>query len=194
MFIRKKKKSSSAKSLTPAFDTDSDSLEIIPRSPSSTAESHLDQLRQVFKRFDVNNDGKISSSELGSMIVSLGQTATQDEINKMILEADKDGDGFISLDEFIEINIKDVDSDEVLVTLREAFSVFDIDGNGLICAEELHQVFKGLGEDCSEVECRKMISGVDSNGDGLISFDEFKVMMDNGLCFSRRIIADPQLG
>uniref|UniRef100_A0A7N0ZU36 EF-hand domain-containing protein n=1 Tax=Kalanchoe fedtschenkoi TaxID=63787 RepID=A0A7N0ZU36_KALFE len=119
------------------------------------------------------------------MITGLGQTATEEEIQRMIIEADKDGDRFIS-----GINIKDVDSDEVLESLRGAFAVFDIDGNGLIYAEELHKVLKGLGDVCSVAECKRMISGVDADGDGMISLDEFKVMMDNGLRFGR-LVVDP---
>ncbi|CAI0413615.1 unnamed protein product [Linum tenue] len=37
-----------------------------------------------------------------------------------------------------------------------------------------------LGEDCSIAECRKMISGVDNDGDGTIDFEEFKMMMTMG--------------
>lgn len=95
----------------------------------------------------------------------------------MIREVDADGDGHIDFNEFVELNTKGVDSDEIMENLREAFSVYDIDGNGSITAEELHEVLQSLGEECSIGECRKMISGVDSDGDGMISFDEFKVMM-----------------
>uniref|UniRef100_A0A7N0TG36 EF-hand domain-containing protein n=1 Tax=Kalanchoe fedtschenkoi TaxID=63787 RepID=A0A7N0TG36_KALFE len=182
MFVRKKKSSTSSKS--PSAVDGAEAAEIFTRSPSSNAEAQIEELRQVFRRFDVNGDGKISSSELGAMITSLGQTATEAEIQRMIIEADKDGDGFISLEEFIEINIKDVDSDEALESLRGAFAVFDIDGNGSISAEELHMVLKGLGDVCSVAECKRMISGVDADGDGMISFDEFKVMMDSGLRFA----------
>ncbi|CAN1174542.1 Probable calcium-binding protein CML25 [Linum perenne] len=37
-----------------------------------------------------------------------------------------------------------------------------------------------LGEECSVAECRKMISGVDSDGNGTIDFEEFKMMMTMG--------------
>ncbi|CAN4081042.1 unnamed protein product [Withania somnifera] len=125
-----------------------------------------EELEQVFKKFDVNGDGKICSSELGSIMASLGNAATEEELIDMIREVDSDGDGFIDLQEFIELNTKDIDSDEVLENLKNAFSVFDIDKNGSISAEELL-----VGE------CRKMISGVDCDGDGMINFEEFKIMM-----------------
>ncbi|XP_028798453.1 probable calcium-binding protein CML25 [Neltuma alba] len=156
---------------------------ITSRSPSLSMHSRAQltaELEEVFKRFDVNGDGKISASELGSILGSLGEPATEEELNNMIREVDADGDGFISLQEFVELNTKGIDSVEAMENLKDAFSVFDIDGNGKITAEELQMVMKSLGDDCSVVECRRMINGVDSDGDGQIDFEEFKVMMMMG--------------
>lgn len=72
---------------------------------------------------------------------------------------------------------------KVLENLKNAFSVFDMDKNGSISAEELQTVLRSLGEDCTLGECRKMISGVDCDGDGMINFEEFKIMMVNGSRF-----------
>uniref|UniRef100_A0A7N0VAJ1 EF-hand domain-containing protein n=1 Tax=Kalanchoe fedtschenkoi TaxID=63787 RepID=A0A7N0VAJ1_KALFE len=165
---------------------------LFSRSSSMNSASQVEELQQVFRKFDVNGDGKISATELGCIIRSLGQSPTEEELMKMVRVVDKDGDGFIDLDEFIELNTKDVGSDEALQSLREAFSVFDIDGNGSITAEELHKVLRGLGEDCSVAECRKMISGVDVDGDGMISFDEFKIMMDTGSRYEHKMLEDSQ--
>ncbi|KAK4720578.1 hypothetical protein R3W88_010811 [Solanum pinnatisectum] len=149
-----------------------------------------EELEQVFKKFDLNGDGKICSSELGSIMASLGNPATEEELVNMIREVDSDGDGFIDLQEFIELNTKDIDSNEVLESLKNAFSVFDMDKNGSISAEELLTVLRSLGEDCTLAECRKMISGVDCDGDGMINFEEFKIMMAKG---SRFDIADARI-
>ncbi|MCD7461544.1 putative calcium-binding protein cml25 [Datura stramonium] len=145
-----------------------------------------DELEQVFNKFDINGDGKISSSELGFIMASLGNGVTEEESIRMISEVDADGDGFIDLREFVELNTKNVDSDEVMENLRDAFSVFDVDRNGSISAEELQKVMKSLGEECSLEECRKMIGGVDCDGDGMIDFEEFKVMMVRGSRFDRK--------
>ncbi|CAO2172743.1 unnamed protein product [Urochloa humidicola] len=100
--------------------------------------------------------------------------------------ADADGDGFISLDEFAALNATVAgDAAAVEEDLRHAFRVFDADGNGTISAAELARVLRGLGESASVAQCRRMIEGVDQNGDGLISFEEFKVMMAGGGCFAK---------
>jgi calcium-binding protein CML len=150
------------------------------KSPSIRLRPQVDELEQVFKKFDVNGDGKISSAELGSIMANLGHEATEDELQTMITEFDADGDGFIDLQEFVALNTQGVDTNEVMENLKDAFSVYDVDGNGSISAEELQKVMASLGEPCSMSECRKIISGVDSDGDGMIDFEEFKVMMMMG--------------
>ncbi|XP_050230911.1 probable calcium-binding protein CML25 [Mercurialis annua] len=177
LFHRKKSKKSD--------DSNSDSPTTAPQLSGSRTQSlkikpQIDELEHVFKKFDVNGDGKISSSELGAIMSSLGHEAKEEELIKMIKEFDADGDGFIDFQEFVELNTQGVDTDEVLENLKDAFDVYDMDGNGSISAEELHKVMGSIGESCSIAECRKMISGVDSDGDGMIDFEEFKVMMSMG--------------
>jgi calcium-binding protein CML len=150
------------------------------KSPSVRLRLQVEELEQVFKKFDVNGDGKISSAELHSFWKKLGHEASEEELQRMITEFDADGDGFIDLQEFVALNTQGVDTNEVMENLKDAFSVYDIDGNGSISAEELHKVMASLGEPCSMAECRKMISGVDRDGDGMIDFEEFKVMMMMG--------------
>ncbi|KAK6931634.1 EF-hand domain [Dillenia turbinata] len=179
----KKKRSSRSSCPTSADSSTTPLPSAASISNTHGSSSQIDELEQVFKKFDLNGDGKISASELGSIMSSLGQPSSSDELIKMINEVDADGDGFIDLDEFIELNTAGVDSVEVLKDLRDAFSVFDIDGNGSISAEELQSVMKSLGEDCTVAECRKMIGGVDCDGDGMINFEEFKVMMMMGSRF-----------
>ncbi|KAK2453483.1 putative calcium-binding protein CML25 [Trifolium repens] len=178
LFNRKKKLLKKSTSSSPTTVTENATF--ISRTPSLSFQSRVhfaEDLEHVFRKFDVNGDGKISSSELGSIMRSLGQAATEEELNQMIREVDADGDGHINLEEFIELNTKDIDPNEVLENLKDAFSVFDLDKNGSISAEELHNVMVSLGDQCSLAECQKMIGGVDSDGDGMIDFEEFKMMM-----------------
>ncbi|KAI9091411.1 hypothetical protein K1719_028222 [Acacia pycnantha] len=171
LFSRKKKLLESASSASP----------IPSRSPSLSSMHSLSQnteeLAEVFRKFDANGDGKISASELGSMFGSLGRPATEEELHGMIREVDADGDGFISLQEFIVLNTRGIDSVEAMENLKDAFSVFDIDGDGKISAEELQMVMNSLNDVHSLAECRRMIQGADNDGDGHIDFEEFRAMM-----------------
>ena len=64
--------------------------------------------------------------------------------------------------------LKEGDSEE---ELREAFKVFDSDGNGFISATELRQVMHNLGENLSEAEVEDMIKEADYDGDGHVHYE-----------------------
>ncbi|KAL8495471.1 hypothetical protein ACS0TY_019567 [Phlomoides rotata] len=144
------------------------------------------QLKHVFKFIDTNGDGKLSPLELKKVLLSLGDEkaeAAAEEAEGIVREMDCNGDGFVDLDEFMivmenEDSGKGVSRESVIM---EAFRVFDADNNGLISAEELQRVLGRLGcGNCSVKECRKMIKGVDRDGDGFVDFEEFKDMMSAG--------------
>ncbi|XP_065858040.1 polcalcin Nic t 1-like [Euphorbia lathyris] len=59
----------------------------------------LAERERIFQKFDLNGDGKISSTELGECLKKLGNV-TSDEVMRMMAEIDTDGDGFISKPEF----------------------------------------------------------------------------------------------
>ncbi|URE31258.1 hypothetical protein MUK42_16527 [Musa troglodytarum] len=63
--------------------------------------------------------------------------------------------------------------------MREAFRVFDENGDGYISAAELQAVLDKLGllEGRSIDGVRRMISAVDRDRDGRVDFFEFKNMM-----------------
>ncbi|GFN98980.1 calmodulin [Plakobranchus ocellatus] len=60
---------------------------------------------------------------------------------------------------------------------REAFHMFDKDGDGRITAKELGTVLRSLGQNPTETELRDMINEVDADGNGTIEFNEFLTMM-----------------
>ncbi|KAJ7553917.1 hypothetical protein O6H91_06G118400 [Diphasiastrum complanatum] len=145
---------------------------------SSEHSSEFRELVEVFRFYDSNGDGKISTSELGSVLKMLGDNATEEDLRMMVKEVDFNGDGFIDLSEFIKLHTFKSGDEAKSEELKAAFHVFDVDKNGLITAEELHSVLKGLGNKGLTMEdCNKMIRGVDRDGDGYVSFDEFKRMM-----------------
>ncbi|KAK9115127.1 hypothetical protein Syun_021924 [Stephania yunnanensis] len=201
-FFQRRKKQKRPKSNNNNNSEDSPSHEMMSSTNASSLHSSLtsspmqtrtqvEELGYVFRRFDANGDGKISWTELGSIMASLGYNATEEELHKMIREADSDGDGFIDLNEFIELNTKGVDAVKAIEDLKSAFMVFDVDRNGSISPEELMKVMKSLGERSSIEDCRRMIRGVDSDGDGQINFEEFKVMMmGNGNLNSVAMVQD----
>ncbi|KAG8388028.1 hypothetical protein BUALT_Bualt02G0082600 [Buddleja alternifolia] len=156
----------------------------ISKTPSSSSSlPNKDEIQKAFDHFDANGDGKISSSELGGVLKALGSDTSADDLGRMMEEIDTDKDGHINLHEFAafynSITNPDGATAEATVEkeLREAFKLYDQDQDGKISAAELHLILGRLGEHCSEEDCAVMIKSVDSDGDGYVSFDEFRKMM-----------------
>ena len=61
--------------------------------------------------------------------------------------------------------------------LREAFSLFDKDGDGSITPQELGVVMRRLGHAPSDEELESMLNVIDIDADGSIDFEEFATMM-----------------
>lgn len=53
------------------------------------------ELREAFNVFDRDGTGTISREELRAVMVSLGESLTEKDIDEMLKEADTDGDGQI---------------------------------------------------------------------------------------------------
>ncbi|XP_073134384.1 uncharacterized protein [Henckelia pumila] len=62
--------------------------------------------------------------------------------------------------------------------LRQAFGLFDINGDGSITIEELGSVLRSLYPNLTEDELRDMIHEVDTDGNGTIEFPEFVNLME----------------
>ena len=85
------------------------------------------------------------AKDLGTVMRSLGQNPTEAELQDMIDEFVSDNSCTIDFPEFLNMMVrkmKDTDSEE---EIKEAFKVFDKDGNGYISAAELRHVMTNLG-------------------------------------------------
>lgn len=97
------------------------------------------------------------------------------------------GNGTIDFPEFLTMmarKMKDTDSEE---EIREAFRVFDKDGNGFISAAELRHVMTNLGEKLTDEEVDEMIREADIDGDGQVNYEgEWRSNIATGDCIERK--------
>ena len=57
--------------------------------------------------------------------------------------------------------------------LKEAFKLFDVDGDGLISAEELTSLISKVGGEMADAEAKALIHAADKDGNQGIDFNEF---------------------
>jgi len=142
------------------------------------SDSHIVKLKDLFMAMDKNNDGTLTLEEVKQ---GLSQSGVEewDDMDATLEGVDTDGSGVINYTEFLAATL----------TTRQraqedacwaAFRHFDHDRNGSITKEELREAMKDLnGRDLqvTEAEVTRVIEEVDTNGDGVIKFDEFMDMM-----------------
>ncbi|XAR51985.1 hypothetical protein NMG60_11006807 [Bertholletia excelsa] len=135
-----------------------------------------EQYEYVFKHFDGNGDGKISAVELQLCVGSIGGELSEEEAEAAVLLMDSDGDGELGLEDFVRL-MEGGEDDEKVKELIEAFKMYEMDGSGCITPKSLRKTLRKLGESSTTDECKSMIARYDLNGDGVLNFDEFKIMM-----------------
>ncbi|KAF2607017.1 hypothetical protein F2Q68_00046573 [Brassica cretica] len=124
-------------------------------------------LEAVFAYMDANRDGRISPHELQKSFMTLGEQ----------LLSDTDGDGMLDFQEFAQLIKGDDDQEEKKTELKEAFRMYIAEGEECITPRSLKMMLKKLGESRTTDDCRVMIRAFDLNADGVLSFDEFALMM-----------------
>lgn len=142
--------------------------------------------KMAFKLLDKDGDGTLSLLELQEVFTNLNFKFTEGELKRMVATIDKNKDGQIDLDEFMVMMRRKVFNSSSKYSLsyedelKEAFDVFDKDGNGKITAQELADTMKALGENLTQGDIEFMMSEVDQDDDQEIDFAEFKKMMAQG--------------
>uniref|UniRef100_A0A0D9VAE3 EF-hand domain-containing protein n=1 Tax=Leersia perrieri TaxID=77586 RepID=A0A0D9VAE3_9ORYZ len=138
------------------------------------------EFRRVFAAFDRDADGKISAAELRlCMKAALGDDISDEEAEELVSSADTDGDGMLDEEEFTKmLQLEMEDEEERCRGLMEAFRMYEMKGEGRITPVSLKRMLSKLGSHQEIEECQAMICRFDLDGDGVISFEEFKIMMD----------------
>ncbi|XP_044467174.1 probable calcium-binding protein CML15 [Mangifera indica] len=144
----------------------------------------VNQLRDIFARFDMDSDGSLTILELAALLRSLGLKPSGDQLHVLLANMDSNGNGSVEFDELVNAILPDMNA-TLLVSpdkLLEVFRAFDRDGNGYITAAELAGSMAKIGQPLTYKELTEMIKEADTNGDGVISFNEFSAVMAKSTC------------
>ncbi len=172
--------------------------------PMSESARLQERLIKCFRSADRDGSHTVSKRELFKALEAVGITAfSSSEGLALFQEADVDGDGQLSFDEFARIarklkplltstgavaathvseaNVAQL-SKKTRAQLRKAFSNFDTDNSGWISLAELNGALRQCGMFVPETQLRKMFDEADLDKSGGIDLDEFETL-------SRRLMA-----
>lgn len=143
---------------------------------SNLTEEQIAEFKEAFALFDKDNKGCISSSELATVMRSLGFSPSEAEVADLVNEIDLNGNHKIEFSEFLALMSRQLKSTDSEQELLEAFKVFDKNGDGLISAAELKHVLTSIGEKLTDAEVDDMLKEV-SDGSGEIDIKQFAALL-----------------
>ena len=109
------------------------------------------------------------------------QFSSEDEYNKLIETIGIKNCNRIDFNQFLIMMAKKTQNTQVNDEkyLKKLFDALDKNHNGRISIHEIRYIVKNSNSNISKQEIEFLIEKVDSDGDGLISFDEFLSFMQN---------------
>jgi Ca2+-binding EF-hand superfamily protein len=151
---------------------------------SGLTEEQLLEVTEAFKMFDRDGDGTLDVSELETVMKSLGQQPTKEEIMAIIKAASDNGEDSLTLAEFTILmadRIRETsEGGDVEKEFHSAFRAFDTNGDGYLSHAELKKVMVNLGKKPNDFTdpsldeiVQEMIRLADIDGDGSLTYAEF---------------------
>ena len=142
----------------------------------------IKQLQEIFNKY-AGEKGALDEQSLQLLIKEkLEQYIQKKQLIALMKKIDTDGSGEIEFDEFIEFmrNLnKENELDED--ALKEVFKIFDRDEKGYLTPESVYHIFLALGEKIKLEDIINILKENDIDGDGNLNFEDFKMLMHNGL-------------
>merc|ERR1711975_143672 len=143
------------------------------KKPGQLSDEQLDEIREAFSLFDSDASGMIDVRELKAAMRALGFEVKNEELKKMVMDVDNDGNGTIEFAEFLRMMTGKMG--------EKVFKLFDDDNTNKISFRNLARVAEELGENIDDEELQDMINQADRDGDGEINIDEFyRIMKKKG--------------
>merc|ERR1711923_106383 len=138
-------------------------------------------LKNCFDLFDAKKQDFLSADDLDEILRAMGFRPSKEELQEILKEIDEDGSGEIEFGEFCQLCAKflveDPDMETMKRELKDAFRIYDKEGQGYITTETLRGLISELLAPLTSEELDGIIEELDEDGSGTMDFDEFCEMM-----------------
>merc|ERR1712062_699024 len=135
-------------------------------------------LKNCFDLFDSKKQEFLSADDLDEILRAMGFRPSKEELMDILAEIDEDGSGEIEFCQLCaKFLVEDPDIDTMKRELKDAFRIYDKDGQGFITMDVLRGLIAELLAPLTDEELDGIISELDEDGSGTMDFDEFCEMM-----------------
>jgi len=135
--------------------------------------SHTAQVERFFREADADHSGYLTLDELTGILKRNGYKVTDEQVRGMFNAIDADGEGKVTFEEYMVAMGERPPQEHKAARMRQVFRSFDKNGDGQIDVAELRTAFEQMKGHLSEAEIKRMMSLIDKNKSGSISYEEF---------------------
>ncbi|XP_061174126.1 calmodulin-like [Saccostrea echinata] len=164
--------------------------EVTKRAPSHgviTSISEDDNLKEptpnwedykvIFDKFDADKDGYLSSNDIRQVLLSYDIVSTEGELQDVIAEFDKKGNGLVTLEKFVSVMNSHKGpfskKDEKDFEFHEVFRVLDKTGTGSVTPQALCEFMAEFEPSFDEEHAFELVKQFDTKGNGDLCFEDF---------------------
>ena len=126
-------------------------------------DSQIERLQNEFYFFDMDDDGKISTRELGFVMRAFGLDPSETDLC--------DEDDLVDFPQFLRIVKRKMNCLKFEKELFDAFLVYDSDRSGYVTKAELKSVLESLGKNTSEEYVNTIAEAADCDASGRLCYE-----------------------
>jgi len=137
-------------------------------------------MRKAFQMFDTTKSGFIETMKISTILNTMGQLFDDTELNTLIEENDPEGAGKVNFDVFCKIAgrfLEEEDAEAMQEELKEAFRLYDREGNGYITTATLKEILAALDDKLTSSDLDGIIAEIDTDGSGTVDFDGMQIYL-----------------
>ncbi|CAM5134936.1 unnamed protein product [Eretmochelys imbricata] len=141
---------------------------LLPEAACQEANNNSSRYENLFKKLDLNEDGRVDIAELHVGLKALGIPLGRDAEEKIFKTGDSNKDGQLDFEEFMQY-LKDHEK-----KMKLAFKSLDKNNDGKIEASEIVESLKLLGINISEQQAEKILQSIDADGTMSVDWNEWR--------------------
>ena len=135
------------------------------------------EVEQCFHMYDLQGNGSIPNEKVATLMRALGANVNEDGLPAIYKEIDPENSGSFGVEIFLTFMESKVQAAPTKKELSDAFMLFDRNGDGVLDISDMVGCAAFLGITMTKDELKFMFDKADSNNDGIITFDDFCMLL-----------------